>query len=157
MYTNRKLLEPEHNNFETGAPVFHESEINSSLLDQLRIPHLNSEERAKLLKLVQKHGVVFLWKTRNILLSMRLSVKKYDLPIHAKSFCHRAEIQRQISKMLERGIIQHSSSPWTSPVWIMILRNWTVLTKRNGDLWETIENWMKKQSTIDIPFPTQIF
>jgi len=29
------------------------------------------------------------------------------------------EVKRQISKLLDQGIIQHSSSPWSAPIWVV--------------------------------------
>lgn len=154
---NQKLLEPELNNFETGSPVFHESEIKRSLFNQLRISHLNSEERAKLLKLVHKHEDVFFVEGEELTFTNAIKHKiktKDDLPIHAKSyrypFCHREEVQRQISKMLEQGIIQHSSSPWTSPVWIVPKK----LDSSGQKKWRLVIDYRKlNEKTIDDRYP----
>lgn len=46
-----------------------------------------------------------------------------DTPIYTKLYrypeVHRSEIKQQIEKMLSQGIIQNSTSPWSSPVWIV--------------------------------------
>ncbi|KAG6445389.1 hypothetical protein O3G_MSEX003922 [Manduca sexta] len=40
-----------------------------------------------------------------------------DVPTDPK--CHKKEVQTQIQKMLDDNIIQPSSSPWSSPIWIV--------------------------------------
>ena len=123
---DQQLLTPEINNFETSTPYDGESRLPKSLYEQLRISHLNNDEQNRLLKLIPQHEEVFFIEGDKLTFTSAIKHRiktKDDLPIHAKSyrypFCHREEVQRQISKMLEQGIIQHSSSPWTSPVWIV--------------------------------------
>lgn len=46
----------------------------------------------------------------------------YEIPVHTRSyrysFVHKAEVQKQIARMLEDRIIRPSHSPWSSPIWI---------------------------------------
>lgn len=46
-----------------------------------------------------------------------------DTPIYVKSyrypFIHKVEIEKQINEMLDNGIIQHSNSPYSAPVWVV--------------------------------------
>ena len=122
------ILKPEINNFEAITLESNKHDINQEkpLYNQLRTEHLNDDEKRKLLKLVSHHENIFF--TEGSKLSFTSAIKhniktKDDAPIHAKSyrypFCHREEVQRQIAKLLEQGIIRHSDSPWTSPVWIV--------------------------------------
>lgn len=43
-----------------------------------------------------------------------INTKQYRFPYHLKD-----ELNRQVNKMLEEGIIKHSDSPFNSPVWIV--------------------------------------
>ena len=46
-----------------------------------------------------------------------------NIPVHAKQYkypeIYKQEIQSQIDKMLGDDIIQHSYSPWSSPIWVV--------------------------------------
>lgn len=119
-------IDSELNNFEVEMLPQPARPINRQLYNQLRIDHLNLEEKTKLLKIITEHQDVFLLNGENLTFSnaIKHSIKtKDDMRIYCKSyrypFCHREEVQRQIAQMLEQGIIRHSISPWTSPVWIV--------------------------------------
>lgn len=126
---NSNILNPEINNFETGSPpekygsTYH---LGETLRNQLRINHQNVEEKRKLLKVIANHENVFFREGTQLSFTnaIKHTIKtKDDLPVHVKSyrypFCHKEEVKRQISKLLDQGIIRHSISPWTSPVWIV--------------------------------------
>lgn len=84
-------------------------------------------KKKNLLKVIAAYENVFYVKGQQLpftdAIKHRISTRD-DVPIHTKSyrypFCHRDEVQRQISKILDQGIIRPSSSPWTSPVWIVL-------------------------------------
>lgn len=44
-------------------------------------------------------------------------------PIFTKMYrhpqIHKQELKAQVNKMLDQGIIEPSSSPWSSPVWVI--------------------------------------
>ena len=46
-----------------------------------------------------------------------------EAPIHTKSYrfpeIHKDEVNKQIDKMIEQDIIQPSTSPWNSPIWVV--------------------------------------
>lgn len=46
-----------------------------------------------------------------------------DILVYTKSYrypyVHREEVQKQIRKMLDDGIIKPSCSPWSSPIWVV--------------------------------------
>src|SRR5436190_17446603 len=46
-----------------------------------------------------------------------------NIPVHAKRYkypeIYKQEVQSQIDKMLGDDIIQHSYSPWSSPIWVV--------------------------------------
>ena len=125
-----KIDEPfqvEIQNFETCFPdMIPKCKNKQDLFKQLRLAHLNEEERQKLIDLIRKYEEIFHLEEQKLTFTNAIKHKittKDDIPVHSKSyrypFCHKEEVQKQISKMLEQGIIQHSNSPWSSPVWVV--------------------------------------
>lgn len=94
--------------------------------DLLRIEHLNAEERREFLSLCRRYDDVFYKEGETLTFTNevkhRISTTD-DIPIHTRSyrypFIHKEEVRRQISDMLDQGIIRPSYSPWSSPVWIV--------------------------------------
>lgn len=156
---DENIIRPQINNFETRTPFEEASKpsISEKLLKQLRIDHLNPDEREKLLQVITKHENVFFMKGTHLSFTSAIkhSIKtKDDLPVHAKSyrypFCHKEEIQRQISELLDQGIIQHSISPWTSPVWIVPKK----LDASGEKKWRLVIDYRKlNEKTIDDRYP----
>lgn len=123
-----RLVFGELNNFDTkpiGTKLVRKK-TEIQLSNQLRLDHLNTEEREKLLKIIRNFEDIFHKEDKTLTFTngIKHSIKtKDDVPVHSKSyrypFCHKEEVQRQIMKMLEQGIIRHSNSPWSSPVWVV--------------------------------------
>ncbi|XP_041987906.1 uncharacterized protein LOC121739485 [Aricia agestis] len=42
-----------------------------------------------------------------------------DIPLSLFPECHKQEVEKQINQMLEQNIIEPSSSPWSSPIWVV--------------------------------------
>lgn len=114
------------NNFEiTPNPGIKNTFID--IFELLRTEHLNDEETKALKQTISKYKNVF-YVDETVPLSFTNMIKheiktKDDIPIYTKSyrypFVHRTEIQRQIQDMLRKGIIRHSISPWSSPIWVV--------------------------------------
>jgi len=95
-------------------------------LKNLRLIHYNPEERKANRDLCLEYRDIFycentpLTFTNNIRHKINLTNEN---PIFTKSYrypeIHRAEVEEQVSKMLKQGIIQNSTSPWASPIWIV--------------------------------------
>lgn len=86
----------------------------------IRTNHLNEEERKKLLKLCRYYSDIMYKEGET--LTFTNQIKHHinttdDIPIYTKSYrypyIHKVEVQSQITKMLEQGIIRHSYSPWS--------------------------------------------
>lgn len=112
----------EINNTETQIP----HKRYRKLIDQLRLEHLNVEEKTKLLKVINENQSVF--HVEGDILSHTNLVRheirtQDDLPVYQKSYryphCHKEEVQTQIAKMIKEGIIRPSISPWNSPIWVV--------------------------------------
>ncbi|KAK9701820.1 hypothetical protein QE152_g30321 [Popillia japonica] len=93
---------------------------------KLRLEHLNEKERIMIKKLCLEYKDIChderlpLTFTSTIKHQIRLKedVPSYQKP-YRKSPIQKAEINRQVKKMLEQNIIQESASPWLAPVAIV--------------------------------------
>lgn len=107
--------------------IFDPATIDPKLRNQLRIDHHNAEEKDKLLKLISRYQNIFFIEGNDLTFTNVIKHKietKDEIPTHAKSYrypyCHKQEVQNQINKMLAQGIIRPSTSPWCSPIWIVL-------------------------------------
>ncbi|XP_026830969.1 uncharacterized protein LOC113563505, partial [Ooceraea biroi] len=92
----------------------------------LRMDHLNSEERDNLLALINDYQDRFQLPTDHLehTDATQHSIPTItEVPIHQKQYrfspFHKDEINRQVDALLADGIIEHSTSPYNSPVWIV--------------------------------------
>ena len=93
---------------------------------KLRTDHLTNLEKEALLAVLKDTEGVFhnqddkLTCTTNIECEIRTTD---DLPIYKKTYpypmAYKAEVEKQIQKLFEDGIIRPSKSAWNSPVWIV--------------------------------------
>lgn len=97
-----------------------------AVLSKLRTDHLNEEEKRNLQSLCSQFADVFYLENEPLTFTNKIkhSIKTSDeIPVYTKSyrypFIHRQEVQEQINKMLEQGIIQPSESAWSSPIWVV--------------------------------------
>lgn len=149
------------NTIELNCSISDESETNSipikTIETLIRTEHLNSEEKAKLLQILQKNSqIIHNEKTQ---LSCTTSIKHCinttdEIPIHTKTYrypyIHRQEVERQINEMLAEGIIQHSISPWTSPIWIVPKKS----DASKKQKWRIVIDYRKlNDKTIDDKYP----
>lgn len=102
-------------------------DYNTTDIKQLiRTSHLNYEERRSIEKLCSQFEEIFQKEDNQLSFT---SAIKHDIelednkPIFSKSYrypyIHKNEVENQISKMLNQGIIRPSFSPWSSPIWIV--------------------------------------
>lgn len=92
----------------------------------LRLDHLNEEEKSKLLKLCKQFYIIFQNPNEPLTSTTQTTHKIIttdEEPIYTKSYrlpeVHKKEATKQIQKMLEDEIIRDSTSPWSSPIWIV--------------------------------------
>ncbi|KAJ0177013.1 hypothetical protein K1T71_007022 [Dendrolimus kikuchii] len=112
--------------FCTNANPRETTHRTDEVINSLRIDHLNQEESNALIEVCSQYSDIF--HLANDLLSHTSALAheiktSSDVPIHTKSYrfpeCHKKEVETQIDKMLNQGIIEPSSSPWSSPIWIV--------------------------------------
>lgn len=112
--------------FETELESPPKTQGNADVLTQIRISHLNDEEKRKVVELCKKFKNIFYAEDSD--LSFCNAVKHQirttdDDAVYVKSFRHphamQEEIQNQIQKLLDGKIIQPSISPYSAPVWVV--------------------------------------
>ncbi|XP_048484046.1 uncharacterized protein LOC125490066 [Plutella xylostella] len=102
------------------------SERTEKVVNALTIDHLNLEEKEALIELCSMYSDIFYLPEDHLTFTSALDHQiktNSDIPIHTKSYrfpeCHKKEVESQIGKMLDQNIIEPSSSPWSSPIWIV--------------------------------------
>ena len=96
------------------------------ILNLLRLNHLNSEEKLNVQQLVESHQDRFHlpneYLEKTLITSHRILTKD-EVPIHTKQYrfppIHKSEIDKQVSDLVNGGIVIPSGSPYNSPVWIV--------------------------------------
>ena len=118
----QSILNFNSNSFKTTDPYDRKIQIQNAL----RLEHLNEEEKDLIIEVCLKFADIFylegdmLTFTNEIKHEINTGESK---PIYTKSYrypqIHKQEVKKQISEMLDQGIIQNSISPWSSPVWVV--------------------------------------
>jgi hypothetical protein len=99
------------------------------LRNSLRLQHLNGEERVSIVNLCEEYNDIFhlpndkLTCTSTIEHAIPTPAINPHRAIHLRPYrlpsIHKEEVKRQTEKMLEDGIIQHSTSPWNFPILVV--------------------------------------
>lgn len=114
----------------TALQILNNSQNTSTrtndVINSLRTNHLNQEEAEALTELCVQYSDIFHLPNDQLTCTSALNHRiktMTDTPIHTKSYrfpeCHKKEVQTQIDKMLDQGIIEPSLSPWSSPIWVV--------------------------------------
>lgn len=95
-------------------------------LGQLRLDHMNEEEKSEITKLVIKYSDIF--HQEGTPLSFTNEVKHVirttdEIPVYSKNYrfpqIHLEELDKQMEELLQQGIVRDSQSPWNAPIWIV--------------------------------------
>lgn len=129
----------------------------SSTIPEIRTDHLNTEEEKAIKRLCGKYVDIF--HNPEEPLTFTNQIKHYirtkdEVPVYTKSYryphVHKEEVKKQVSSMLDQGIIRHSQSPWSSPIWV-------VPKKRDASgkiKWRIVVDYRKvNEKTIDDKYP----
>ncbi|KAL0818955.1 hypothetical protein ABMA28_008252 [Loxostege sticticalis] len=102
------------------------SDRTAEVIKLLRTSHLNEEESEALLDLCSRYSDIFHLPDDQLSYTTALQHEiktNTDVPVHTKSYrfpeCHKKEVSTQIQSMLDQNIIEPSSSPWSSPIWVV--------------------------------------
>lgn len=92
----------------------------------LRLEHLNKEETEHVHNLINEHDDLFHLPTNTLQYTNTIShtlPTTDDLPVHTKQYrfppIHKEEINKQIQDLISNDVIQPSTSPYNSPLWIV--------------------------------------
>lgn len=117
------------NNFETISPIPIDIKIDlnpDTIKDLIRTQHLSKLERDELISSILKHQQVLLKNNEKLTATMVIKHKintKDNEPVYTKSYRYphhfKNDVENQIKEMLENGIIRHSTSPYSSPIWVV--------------------------------------
>ena len=116
------------------------------LLKVIDLTYLNEEEKNSLLPILHEFKETFFLKgdalTHTNTLKHRIETVS-DKPINAKNYRYpyklRDEVRKQISEMLNQGIIAPSTSPWNAPIWIVPKK----ADKHGNKLWRLVVDYRK--------------
>lgn len=130
-----------------------------NVMSDIRTEHLSEEERNALIPIIKSTKQVFhnpdnrLSCTTNVDCHIRT---EDEIPIYQKTYpypvAYREEVNVQISKLLNDGIIRPSRSPWNSPVWI-VPKKMDASGKRKFRLVIDYRNLNKKTISDKYPMP----
>lgn len=130
---------------------------STKLISQLRLDHLNPEEKKKIVSVVLDNQEVF-HLDKEALTSTNVVKHQIatndELPVYQRSYryphCHREEVCNQIQKMLDDNIIRPSTSPWNSPIWVVPKK----IDAAGIQKWRIVVDYRKLNAkTIDDKFP----
>lgn len=117
------------NNFETITPIplNSEEDLDLNMIEKLiRTEHLSKLEKKELLSTILQHQHVLLKEDEKLTATMAIKhqiITKDDEPVYTKSYRYphhfKKDVEDQIRDMLDNGIIQHSTSPYSSPIWVV--------------------------------------
>lgn len=117
------------NNFETISPIPIDIENyldRDTIKDLLRTEHLSKIEKDELISCILKHQQVLLKNNEKLTATMAIKHKintTNNEPVYTKSYRYphhyKKDVEEQIKEMLENGIICNSTSPYSSPIWVV--------------------------------------
>ena len=97
-----------------------------SILQLLRTEHLNSEEKDSLTSLISEHAERFYLPSDHLGCTNAAThciPTTNEVPIHKKQYrfppIHKDEINKQVDSLLKDDLIEYSTSPYNSPIWIV--------------------------------------
>lgn len=117
------------NNFEaiSPIPVSTENTLNQDTIkDLIRTQHLSKLERDELISCILKHQQVLLKNNEKLTSTVGIKHKintNDNEPVYTRSYKYphhfKKDVETQLKEMLENGIIRHSTSPYSSPIWVI--------------------------------------
>src|SRR5699024_9101521 len=127
------------------------------ILRQLRLSHLNDEEKSKIQNLCLDYQNIFYLEGTQLSFTNQV---KHEInltdnrPIFSKTYrypqVHKEEVKNQINKMLDQGIIQHSNSAFTSPLWVVPKK----IDSSGKQKWRVVIDYRKlNEKTVDDKYP----
>lgn len=145
-------------NFSNSDPKYGIShDRQTTIKNELRTEHLNDEEKELITNLCLDYSDIFYLEGDHLTFTSEI---KHPIdtnnakPVYTKSYrypqIHKEEVKNQVNKMLNQGIIRHSVSPWSSPVWVVPKK----LDASGKAKWRVVIDYRKvNELTIDDKYP----
>jgi hypothetical protein len=103
---------------------FEYQDREKGILTQLRVEHLNMEERKLLIHACSNYQDIFYLPGDKLsstgAVRHSISVEPGTQPINTRPYrlpeTQKMEVDKQVKKLLQEGIIEESNSPWNSPI-----------------------------------------
>lgn len=134
---------------------FNEPKIDY-LTEKLRTENLNSEEIRELTKLIRNFKNVFHIEGENLTAAVKYRHRIptiNEIPIYSRTYrfpeIHKDEVERQITEMLESGIITKSCSPYNAPIWVVPKK----MDNSGKEKWRVVVDYRLNDVTIEDKFP----
>jgi hypothetical protein len=118
-------LEPEWE--KCSGAEFESQDRERDILSQLRLEHLNPEERKLLIEACSDFADIFYLPGDKLsstgAAQHSISIEPGTEPINTRPYrlpeAQKEEVKKQVQKLLQEGIIEESSSPWNSPILVV--------------------------------------
>lgn len=117
------------NNFETITPIAIEPKdtISREILENIiRTDHLSELEKQSLFETILENQAVLLKPNEKLTTTSAIKHKIIttdEQPVYTKSYRYphtlKKDVEEQIKELFDNGIIQHSTSPYSSPIWVV--------------------------------------
>ena len=140
VYSSYQPLNSNQNQMSNQNQIFNQNQMSNQDQNQnknqhythidrlklIRTNHLNNEEKKSVLKLCKEFESII--HAEGDMLTSTTAIQHEiittsPVPIATKTYrypeIHKEEVNNQISKMLKQGIIRPSTSPWSSPLWVV--------------------------------------
>nr|XP_034174769.1 uncharacterized protein LOC117601733 [Osmia lignaria] len=98
----------------------------TTLFASLRLEHLNREEKSSIRNLISNNADRFYLNEDELGATNKIFhriITIDEVPVNIKQYRYpqalKEEVNRQVKELLDKDIIEHSSSPYNSPIWIV--------------------------------------
>jgi len=109
------------------STLFESQDLERKILTQLRLEHLNTEERKLLFQTCSAYQDIFYLPGDRLsstdAAQHTITVETGTEPINTRPYrlpeTQKVEVGEQVKKLLQKGTIEESSSPWNSPILVV--------------------------------------
>ncbi|XP_046141954.1 uncharacterized protein LOC123987841 [Osmia bicornis bicornis] len=129
----------------------------TTLFTSLRLEHLNKEEKSSIKNLISNNADRFYLNEDELGATNKIFhriITTDEAPVNIKQYRYpqalKEEVNKQVNELLEKDIIEHSSSPYNSPIWIVPKKEDT----QGNKSWRLVIDFRKlNEKTISDAYP----